>query len=94
MKVVPERLELKTETFAELDAKAPPVCILASNSSPFKSSLMVSKVSPGRRSMVLNVHFTMPPAIRTVELMTDGEFILLVLTFRPERQRKIARTSR
>lgn len=73
IEAIPEKLELKTDLFAELDANAPPDCILASNSSSFKSSLMISKVSNERRKKVLNIHYSVLPAIRTVELMTDGE---------------------
>jgi len=81
MEVVPEKLEMKRDVFADLDAKTPADCILASNSSSFKSSLMSCRVSPGRRSKVLNVHFTMPPSIRTVELMTNGETDPPVVTY-------------
>lgn len=73
IEAVPEKLDLKIDTFAELDAAAPSDCILGSNSSSFKSSLMVSKISPERRKRMLNIHFAMLPAIRTVELMTNGE---------------------
>ncbi|KAJ5674210.1 Dehydrogenase multihelical [Penicillium macrosclerotiorum] len=73
VEAVPEILDLKTETFAELDAHAPTDCIFGSNSSSFKSSLIVSKVSSERKKRILNTHFTMPPTIRTVELMTCGE---------------------
>ncbi|KAK4183952.1 hypothetical protein QBC35DRAFT_77161 [Podospora australis] len=74
IEAVPEKIELKIDTFAELDAKAPADCILGSNSSSFKSSLMLAKVAnPDRRRLICNVHYTMPPNIRTVELMTDGE---------------------
>ncbi|KAJ9295529.1 hypothetical protein DTO271G3_5985 [Paecilomyces variotii] len=73
IEAVPEKLELKIDTFAELDQKAPADCIFGSNSSSFKSRFMIEKVRPVRRSQVLNVHFTMPPTILTVELMTDGE---------------------
>jgi 3-hydroxyacyl-CoA dehydrogenase len=34
---------------------------------------MLDDVSQTRRERVLNMHFTMPPGIRTVELMTCGE---------------------
>ncbi|KAJ5101594.1 Dehydrogenase [Penicillium alfredii] len=81
IEAVPERLELKIDTLAELDAKAPPDCILGSNSSSIKSSLMIAKVSPERRKRVLNTHFTMPPAIRTVELMTDGETDTVIFSY-------------
>lgn len=73
MEVVPEKLELKREVFKKLDGTAMEDCILASNSSSFKSSFFSDHVSPQRRLRVLNVHFTMPPSIRTVELMTNGE---------------------
>jgi 3-hydroxyacyl-CoA dehydrogenase len=73
IEAVPENLELKTEVLAELGCKTPPHCILGSNSSSFKSSLMISGVSSERRKRTLSVHFSMPPAIRTVELMTCGE---------------------
>lgn len=73
VEAVPEKLELKQATFAEVVASAPADCILASNSSSFKSRLMVEGLDKKRREMTLNMHFTMPPAIRTVELMTDGE---------------------
>lgn len=73
VEAVPEKLELKQTTFAEVTASAPGGCILASNSSSFKSRLMVEGLEKGWGERTLNMHFTMPPAIRTVELMTDGE---------------------
>lgn len=73
VEAVPEKLEVKQTTFAEVAASAPDDCILASNSSSFKSRLMVEGLEKGWRERTLNMHFTMPPAIRTVELMTDGE---------------------
>ncbi|KAK0653100.1 hypothetical protein B0T16DRAFT_444152 [Cercophora newfieldiana] len=74
IEAVPEKLELKIDTFGELDRKAPRDCIFGSNSSSFRSGLMMDKVeSQERRRLVCNVHFTMPPAIRTVELMMSGE---------------------
>lgn len=72
IEAVPEKLQLNIDTFGDLDKLAPVDCILGSNSSSFKSSLMLDKVSEARRKLVCNVHYTMPPAIRTVELMTDG----------------------
>lgn len=74
VEAVPEKIELKIDTFAELDRTTPADCILVSNSSSFKSSLMLDKIAnKERRRLVCNMHFTMPPEIRTVELMTDGE---------------------
>lgn len=72
VEAVPEKLGLKIETFATLDELAPADCIFTSNSSSFRSRLMVEKLGTERRERTLNVHFTNPPEIRTVELMTDG----------------------
>lgn len=80
IEAVPEKLDLKIETFAEVDAKSPADCIIGSNSSSYKSSLMVTKVSAARQHRVLNIHFTMPPDILTVELMTCGQTDWDVLT--------------
>ncbi|RAH51151.1 uncharacterized protein BO95DRAFT_492297 [Aspergillus brunneoviolaceus CBS 621.78] len=73
IEAIPERLDLKIATFAELDAHTPDDCILVSNSSSFKSRLMIPQIRPARRARVLNMHFTMPPTIRSVELMSCGE---------------------
>lgn len=43
-----------------------------SNSSSFKSSEMLEKVSEAGRKRVLNTHYMMPPDTRVVELMTCG----------------------
>lgn len=73
VEAVPEKLELKKTAFAAVAASAPADCVLASNSSSYKSRLMVEGLDKEWRERTLNMHFTMPPAIRTVELMTDGE---------------------
>ncbi|KAL4888154.1 hypothetical protein BDV59DRAFT_196697 [Aspergillus ambiguus] len=73
IEAVPENLDLKINIFGDIDNEAPSDCIFASNSSSFRSSLMLEKVSPRRRKRVLNVHFYMPPTQRAVELMTCGE---------------------
>ncbi|CAC9890409.1 unnamed protein product [Aureobasidium pullulans] len=69
---VPEILELKIDTFAELERLAPKDCILASNSSSYKSSEMIVKVKDDAKTRILNCHYMMPPVNRVVELMTDG----------------------
>ncbi|KAK3331462.1 hypothetical protein B0H66DRAFT_487607 [Apodospora peruviana] len=84
IEAVPEKLELKIDTFGELDRFCPEDCILGSNSSSFKSSLMLDKVHEERRRLVCNIHYTMPPQIRTVELMTDGETFPEVFGFLSE----------
>ncbi|KAJ5102005.1 hypothetical protein NUU61_004227 [Penicillium alfredii] len=63
----------KPGIFAELDAKSPRDCILASSSSSFKSVLRAGKVSAARQKRCLNIYFMWPPAIRTVWLMEDCE---------------------
>ncbi|PYI02952.1 hypothetical protein BO78DRAFT_432528 [Aspergillus sclerotiicarbonarius CBS 121057] len=72
IEAVPEILDLKIKTIEEAAKLIPDDCIIATNSSSFKSRLMVSGLSEERKKRVLNMHFTMPPDIRTVELMTCG----------------------
>jgi len=46
---------------------------------------MLAKVaSKERRRLICNIHFTMPPGIRTVELMTDGETYPAIFPFLSE----------
>lgn len=67
---VPEKLGLKQAIFADLDQLADPDAVLASNSSSFASSEFIGGVNSPER--VLNMHFYMPPAVRSVELMSSG----------------------
>ena len=67
---VPEKLGLKQALFADLDQLAAPDAVLASNSSSFASAEFVGGVNTPER--VLNMHFYMPPAVRSVELMSSG----------------------
>ncbi|KAI3031415.1 hypothetical protein CBS147347_2169 [Aspergillus niger] len=73
VEAVPEILPIKQSLFADLHAHSPADCILASNSSSYKSRLIGGHLPLPRRVLLLNMHFTMPPAIRTVELMTCGD---------------------
>lgn len=73
IEAVPEKLELKIDVFELLDNCAPKDCVLGSNSSSYRTSLMLDRVSADRRKLICNIHYTMPMDIRTVELMTDGE---------------------
>lgn len=70
VEAVPEKLGLKQAIFAELDQLAAPDAVLASNSSSFSSSEFIGGVSSPER--VLNMHFYMPPDVRSVELMSSG----------------------
>ncbi|KAH6611624.1 dehydrogenase [Trichoderma cornu-damae] len=90
IEAVPEKLQMKIDTFAELDALAPPDCILASNSSSYKSSEMLEKVSAARKSHILNMHYYMPPQCMIVELMTNGLTAQDIFPFMVERSKEAA----
>jgi 3-hydroxyacyl-CoA dehydrogenase len=81
VEALPEKLDLKISMFGQLDQHAPHDCILASNSSSYKSRFMLDKVDPSRRRRVCNMHYYMPPGNNTVELMTCGETHEDVLPF-------------
>lgn len=88
IEAVPEKIQLKIDTFAELDALSPADCILTSNSSSYKSSEMLEKVSAARKSQILNMHYYMPPACMIVELMTDGFTAPEIFPFLVERAKE------
>lgn len=70
IEALPEKLDLKTEIFGQLDQLTSEETILATNSSSFPSSQIVGGVK--HRNRVLNTHFMMPPEKRVVELMSCG----------------------
>ncbi|KAL1963354.1 hypothetical protein VTN77DRAFT_8475 [Rasamsonia byssochlamydoides] len=88
VEVVPETLAIKIDTFAELDACAPADAILATNSSSYKSSAMIEKVSESTKARILNTHYYMPPTCMVVELMTDGHTADEIFPFMVERQKE------
>lgn len=90
IEAVPEKLELKISTFAELEALAPEDCILASNSSSYKSSEIISQISDATKKRVLNMHYYMPPSCMIVELMTDGHTAPEIFPFMVERSKEAA----
>ncbi|KAH2329459.1 hypothetical protein KXW87_003026 [Aspergillus fumigatus] len=90
IEAVPEKILLKIDAFAELDARAPSDCILASNSSSYKSSEMLEKVSEATKSRILNMHYYMPPQCMIVELMTDGHTAAEIFPFMVERSKEAA----
>jgi len=69
IEAIPEILELKIKLFGELDKLTKPDCILASNSSSFRSSMMLELVQHKER--VLNMHYYMPTENNCVELMSS-----------------------
>jgi 3-hydroxybutyryl-CoA dehydrogenase len=71
IEAVPERVDLKTEVFGELDRLAEPDAVLATNSSSIPSSQMIDRVEHPER--VLNTHYQQPPELNSVELMSCGK---------------------
>jgi 3-hydroxyacyl-CoA dehydrogenase len=55
---VPEKLEIKHTTFAELERLAPKDAILVSNSSSYKSREVAQHLKPETRQRVLNMHYS------------------------------------
>ncbi|UPK90191.1 hypothetical protein LCI18_001126 [Fusarium solani-melongenae] len=90
IEAIPEKIELKVATFATLDTIAPQDCILCTNSSSYKSSEMISKVSEPTKRRILNMHYYMPPACMVVELMTDGVTDKAIFPFLSARLRETA----
>jgi len=71
IEAVPERIDIKTEVFGDLDRLADPDAILCSNSSSIPASQMIGKVEHPDR--VLNTHYQQPPELNAVELMSCGK---------------------
>ncbi|OHE94365.1 3-hydroxyacyl-CoA dehydrogenase [Colletotrichum orchidophilum] len=89
IEAVPERIEIKTDTFADLEAAAPADAILASNSSSYRSSEMLGKVRDETKTRIMNTHYYMPPYNMVVELMTDGFTRPEIFPFMTERQKEV-----
>ncbi|HEY7472379.1 MAG TPA: 3-hydroxyacyl-CoA dehydrogenase family protein [Gemmatimonadota bacterium] len=72
VEAVPERLELKREIFAELDARSPERAILVSNTSSLPISLLAAETA--RPERVAGLHFFNPVhAMKLVEIVApDG----------------------
>ncbi|KAK8169207.1 hypothetical protein BKA80DRAFT_326225 [Phyllosticta citrichinensis] len=85
---VPESRQLKIDTFAELEALAPQDCILATNSSSYKSADLIGKINNVTKRRVLNTHYFMPPAMMPVELMPCGSTAPEIFPFLVERFRE------
>jgi 3-hydroxybutyryl-CoA dehydrogenase len=78
VEAIPERLDLKTKIFGDLDRLAPEDAILASNSSSHPTSQFIDPVSrPGR---VANTHYYRPPEVNVVEVMSCGKTTDEVMT--------------
>jgi 3-hydroxybutyryl-CoA dehydrogenase len=71
IEAVPERTDIKTEVFGDLERLAEPDAILCSNSSSIPTSQIIGKVEHPER--VLNTHYQQPPELNAVELMSCGK---------------------
>ncbi|KAK1598432.1 3-hydroxyacyl-CoA dehydrogenase [Colletotrichum navitas] len=89
IEAVPERIQIKIDVFAELEAAAPADAILASNSSSYRSSEMLAKVGDATKTRIMNTHYYTPPTNMVVELMTDGHTNPDYFPFMSERQREV-----
>jgi 3-hydroxyacyl-CoA dehydrogenase len=90
IEAVPEKVQLKIDTFAELAVLTPDDCILASNSSSYKTSEILEKVPATAKPRILNMHYYMPPQYMIVELMTDSYKEEGIFPFIVERSKEAA----
>jgi len=88
IEAVPEQLQLKIDTFAQLAQLTKKDCLLASNSSSYKSGELLEKVDGDTKRRILNTHYMMPPDNRIVELMTDGFTDDAMIIFYVERMKE------
>lgn len=65
----PEVAEVKRQILGQIDQISDPSTIIATNSSSFRSSDLISHVSETGQGRVLNCHYFFPPEIPLVELM-------------------------
>lgn len=70
IEAVPERLDLKLATFAELEKVAKPGAILCSNTSSLPITQLGAVLAPGRHAGLAGLHFFNPvPAMPLVEII-------------------------
>ena len=73
MQCVPEKLELKRKVIAELDQLAPPDTIIASNSSSYSISEILSGLNLSHSQRILSAHSYWPPETSAIELMAHQD---------------------
>jgi 3-hydroxyacyl-CoA dehydrogenase len=88
IEALPEELSLKRKVLSEVEALAPRDCILASNSSSFRTAEMLAAPGGGEGAdgvkdgaRLLNMHHYIPPRNRMVELMSSGSTAEAVFPF-------------
>lgn len=89
IEAIPEELDLKITTLSELAPKVPHDCILGTSSSSYKSRLLIRKVDELSKRRCLNVHYTMLPENRSVELMTSTYTDDNIFSFLVEKHKSI-----
>jgi 3-hydroxybutyryl-CoA dehydrogenase len=74
IEAVPEKLELKQQVFAEMDAVMKPTAILASNTSGFAIADLARDVSPARQALFVGMHYSNPvPTMKMLEVIYTPE---------------------
>jgi 3-hydroxybutyryl-CoA dehydrogenase len=71
VEAVPERLDLKRETFAKLDAVCDPETLLATNTSSFSVTAIAAATKNPQR--VLGMHFFNPPPLMALVEVIQGD---------------------
>ena len=71
VEAVPERIELKREVFAELDAATPGHAVLASNTSSL--SITEMGLATTRPELVVGLHFFFPAAVNRLVEVIEGD---------------------
>lgn len=69
---VVERLEVKRDVFGQLDAAAPPECVLASSSSTFRTSRFAAELAGRHRCLV--AHPINPPHLAPIVELAPADF--------------------
>ena len=83
VEAVPERMDLKLETFAELDKILAPGALLCTNTSSLTVAHLSPVLSPGRLPRLAGLHFFNPvpamPLVEIVRTLATGEDTLAAL---------------
>lgn len=86
---VPEVLQIKQEVFTRLESLVARDSILSTNSSSYRSSLVVGHLKSATKCRALNTHYYMPPYVRAVELMTSGTTNSEIFTYLAQRMEEL-----
>jgi len=80
VEAIPEQLDLKLKTFAELDRVLGPAALLCSNTSSLSVAQLSPALDPGRLSRLAGLHFFNPvpamPLVEVIRTLATGEAAL------------------